>query len=381
MSMSIRNARTGAMLALRAVGWMLLTFITLSTLRVVWARDDAPAPRPQRASTAPPAPVIVRPLFVVELLDSLSVGQSGSDRYAARAATMEGQRYEQSVVTEVEPRHADGVATLTLLLGESFDLLRATVGRDDRDVMQGAGGVYCEVWGDDRLLYKSPVLLSRKRPTQVGGSPQNVRLSPAEIEVSLKGVSLLRLITRYASDVPQRGMNAGRAHGCVWGDLRLMPREGARALRTFDPVRDAVRTAAVRVTAAVIAARNAESNDSAARPPLRVGIAPLQAEGDVIDEAAVRSALLSLLASAHDGNGAIFSALSRRDEEKLTGGVAAANAPDATLSEAGRRAGADVVLAGELAASKEGRLELRAVDVRTGKRLASTTVALVFPGT
>jgi hypothetical protein len=324
--------------------------------------------------------VVTAPLYVAGMLDSLSVGQEGAGRYVARAATIEGQRYDRSVVTEVEPRHADGVTTLRLLLGSGFDLLRATVGRDDGYVGQGAGGAYFEVWGDDRLLYKSGIMLSRKRAVRVGGSPLNVRLAPEEIEVSVTGVSVLRLVTRYAGDVPQRGANAGRARGCVWGDVRLMPRTDVAPLRAFDPVRDAVRSAAVQVTAAVAAAREADPGEAAPRLPLRVGIAPLRTEGEPVDETAVRSALLSLLASARQGGSAVFTALSPRDQGKLPGGFAAGDDPDAALTEAGRHAGADVVVAGSLTATADGRVELRAVDVRTGRRLATAVAALVFPG-
>jgi hypothetical protein len=342
--------------------------------------EGRPNDRPTLAAAKQSVPVVVSPLFVSELIDSLSVGQAGASRYVAQAAMIEGQKYERSLMTEVDPRQANGIATLTLLLGSSFDVLRATIGRDDADFARGAGGVYFEVWGDDRLLYKSGVLLSRKHPIRVGGSPLNVRLAPEEVEVPVKGVNVLRLLTRYASDVSQRGSNAGRAHGCVWGDVRLMPRAGVASLRTFDPVRDAVRTAAVQVTAAVIAARDAEPGGAAPRGPLRVGITPLHAEGEPSDETAVRAALLTLLDAARRGGSPVFAALPRRDASKLTSGLTAGDDSDAALSEAGRRVGADMIVAGTFTATKDGQVELRAVDARTGKRLATAVVALVFPG-
>jgi hypothetical protein len=167
-----------------------------------------------------------------------------------------------------------------------------------------------------------------------------------------------------------------------------MPRAGAASsLRAFDPVRDALRTAAARVTSALIDAAPAPEGGTGARTanaPLRVGIAPLHIDGDSTDEAAVRDALRFLLSGARSSSGAVFAPLSRRDEGHLSGaaplpeGAGEAEA-DAALSAAGRQAGADIVVAGSLTAAKEGRLELRAVDVRTGKRLASAAVALVFP--
>jgi len=342
----------------------------------------APPVRCGQATSAAPVPVVIPPLFVDGLLDSLSVGQAGF-RYRAHPAMMEGQRYERSLVTDVEPGRTEGASTLTLLLGASFDVLRATVGREDSESAQGAGGVYCEIWGDDRLLYKSAVLVSRKHPVRIGGLTQGIRSAPEEVEVSLKGVDVLRLVTRYASDVRQQGREAGRARGCVWGDVRLMPRAGAASsLRAFDPVRDALRTAAARVTSAVIDAAPEGSTGAVRAPtPLRVGIMPLHIDGDSTDEVAVRDALRLLLSGARSGAGAVFAPLARRDEGRLAGALLPGGAAeaDAALSAAGRQAGADIVVAGSLTAAKDGRLELRAVDVRTGKQMASAAVALVFP--
>ena len=89
-------------------------------------------------------------------------------------------------------------SVLTYTLDGGYESLRATGGVDDSVGPQGS--VIYRVYGDDKLLYESPV--------QRGGD------EPLEIQVPIKGVLLLRLEVDFAD-------NGDAADHANWAAARL----------------------------------------------------------------------------------------------------------------------------------------------------------------
>jgi hypothetical protein len=285
-----------------------------------------------------------------------------------------GQRYEQSLLTEVSNvRPGEQVTTLTVLLNGAFDRIQATVGREEREAAKGNGYVYFEIWGDDRLLVKSDAIGALRSPGGLGGGPdQPVRRGNQDLEASLQGVLQLKLVTRYALDLPQRVRSMERARGCVWANPRLLPGVGYIGRRASDPLRDALRVALTRLTALTLV--RLQGGDAGLRLfPLPVGVAPLRptvaGTSETIPEPVVRAALQELLTEAQQNRKSLFRTLERKGARLLTETFPMSRAEtDETgaLVEAGRKAGAALVMTGSYTPGPEGRVSLYAVDTRTG---------------
>ena len=323
------------------------------------------------AATLPPPPVYVEDFF-----GSLSLAQSGNARYATRRTPMGGYRYEHSLVTEVtNQRPEERASTLTLFLAGRYETFFATVGRDDDAARNGPGAVAFEVWGDEKRLYQSPPLTaSRNRPRILSSAGTQVLHSPQELTVPVSGVRLLRLVTRYASDIPQSGNLANRAKGCAWGDARLTP--GKRG-RPDDALREALRAAAAQLTAR-LTALNLSGNLGSASKPLRVTIAPLSAASVLTQggefaapaEPTLRMALRLFLASARRGEEPLFVVSNARDEGRLPLlGAPRDDATDQVLMQAGQKIGVDIIITGVYDWSVAAPIALYAVEMREGKRI------------
>src|SRR5262249_21920480 len=124
--------------------------------------------------------------------------------------------------------------------------------------------------------------------------------------------------------------------------------------------------------------------------PLKLAAAPLRLEGPVVagpGEATLRGILTELLAGARRGGDILFAPVGRRESDRLARDFPARRPERAepeefqALTEAAKRANADIALTGTYApaaAGQAGRLTLMLLDVRSGMRLGGSTA--VLPG-
>ncbi|MDX1933555.1 MAG: NPCBM/NEW2 domain-containing protein [Capsulimonadales bacterium] len=335
---------------------------------------------------APLTPLPVRepvPIDLPAFLDGLSAGQSGYRKYESRTVTLADRRFERALVTEVANiRPGEQLSKLSVLLNGDFVRFRATVGREEREASRGRGYVYFEVWGDDRLLARTEATGALRSPVGIGTAEEPTRREPTELDVSTEGVLSLTLITRYASDLPQRGRDMDRARGCVWGNARLTPRPGYVGNRAGDPLRDALRLASARLIAGALAMSKADA-PGLRMPPYRIGVAPLRQVGGsregTVPEPVVRAVLEELLLAAQQGRGELFKSVDRKGARLLT----EAFRPDRPereegpeLTEVGRKAGATLVVTGSYTGGVGGRVLLMMWDTRTGRKYPSAEVTI-----
>lgn len=320
------------------------------------------------------------PVFATALLETLSAAQGGFGRFAARRISLGSFRYERSLVTEVSDDRPEGrVSSLTLLLAGKYNSFSATVGRDENEARGGTGAVVFEVWGDNKPLYQGqPMVALRNRPQIGGGLSGRVLRSPQELTISVAGVRVLRLVTRYADEIPQGGGVANRAKGCVWADARLTP---GKIGKPDDPARDALRTAALQLGGRLIAFNAAGDSAGEAGRPLRIAVAPLipassrgESQGGEFAasaEPSLRIALRDFLARTRRGGEPAFAAVNRRDEEKLTvPGALRGGGRDRALTDAASKIGADVVITGYFDWTDENPVALYALNVRDGRKIS-----------
>jgi hypothetical protein len=119
--------------------------------------------------------------------------QFQQDRSAAgRPLRLAGKTYARGLGTHSRTE-------VTYALDGGFETFAATLGLDD--AVGNSGSVIYRVYGDDRMLYESPVVR--------GGD------APIDLKLPLKGVLLLRLEVDYADG----GDAADQAN---WADARLL---------------------------------------------------------------------------------------------------------------------------------------------------------------
>jgi hypothetical protein len=308
--------------------------------------------------------------------------RTGFGRYASRSVVLEGRRCEKSLMTEVRNRPDESTVTLSVPLEKRFRRFRAYVGRDPAETAAGPGCAYFEVWGDERRLFLSMALRSPAHLVKVApGAGAKVRRLPQEIEVSVRGVETLRLVTRYADDFVQTAPQVERARGCVWGDPQLEPeKEPDRPTATVvtaggreAPIREVLRGSALRLAVATLG--TLEPNGPL---PLRMAVAPLRVQGRVLvgpNETILRTVLVELLTGARRGTDALFTLLERREGERFAQEFPSRRperaAPEevAALTEAARKRNADVVLTGTYfpaTAGQTARLTITLLNTRTG---------------
>lgn len=347
-----------------------------------------PLLRQRRRDAAPEEPVTV---YVDSLLRERSTRQKGYRPYTARAAVIEGQAYTRALVTEAgNARPDERSSTLTLKLDGRYERFQATVGRDDTDALRGAAFAAFEVWGDDKPLFRSaPIRSSRTLVRTAPGA--RTRRAPEEIEVSVRGVALLQLVTRYAAELTQQAAQPlGQARGCVWGDARLIAPSSQLLLSGGgdSALRDTLRLAALQVAGAAAAAKPQNG-----RLPMRLGVAPLyftpgSSSAGIPAEriAALRSLLEQQLLAARRGAAILFMPLTARQAAQATRALTVrGDQPEPTpaaIAATGRQVRADCVLLGTLSRAGDDRwtLLLRLVETQNAVVIATTETTMDMRG-
>lgn len=337
-----------------------------------------PPPRAAAASAATAAATAAEPVFLDQLLSRATV--QGDSTYSARVATIEGVSYPRSLVTEVG-RGGEGERTvaLSLRLDGRYERFTVTVGRDDLDATRGAGLAFFEVYADDKPLYRSAApLRSPRAPVRIAPGVA-VRNKPERLALDVRNVRTLRLVTRYAAEIPQEGPTSQRARGCVWGDARLTPLPGAVAGASpsppGDPLRDSLRLLALQAASSAAAGGAAASS-----APLRLLVAPPAAPrgapGGARRATEIAALLRDQVLAVRRGGVSLFRAPDSRQETAFSRAARSASSQDAAartaaLEAAARSAGGDILLVTSLLPPVSGtawRLEVRVVDLRAAAR-------------
>lgn len=326
-----------------------------------------------------------RPVYVDTMRGLISSRQEGFRPFVPVTAVMDNAVFPRSLTTEVsnnaDPR--DHTTTLTLRLDGRYDRLIATVGRDDRGHLNGPAYCYFEVWGDGRQLWKSEAIRSAVTPVLAGASASK-RKVPQELDVSVRGVLYLRLVTRYAREFSQQAPLVNRASGCIWGTPRLVPPPATtdRELIPDEDLRIAVQTAALRLSSRITGDAKYRG-----RLPLRLGIAPLRIEKGTLDlrvtaedETALRAVLSNQLFSVKQGFENVFDPLKPADSAGIAAALPAdgsARGSAASVSAIGRGFKADFVLFGALVRIASGwQIQVRLIETKKGDTVATETVSI-----
>jgi hypothetical protein len=321
-------------------------------------------------------------VYVDTLLDDPGTRQEGNERYRPLTVTLGVFRYQHSLMTAVgNARKTEQTSTLILRLDGKYQDFRATIGRDDSEAVGGPGHVYFEINADGRPLFKSLAIRSPRNVVEVT-PPANLRArsAPQEISVPIAGVTTLTLITRYASDLPQKAVpQIARAKGCVWGDARLIPLP-ATALKDA-ALRDTLREAILRLCGPLF---NPVSTEAVRPLPLKLAIPPLRVPRSprfIYDEATMRSLAEDYLAAARRGATPLFTLLSEKDAKKLASSHPASRGAAVEPVIAGaRKMGANVVLLGTVLPPGGGKpgwtLDLILADCAQGDTISSITAPL-----
>jgi len=313
------------------------------------------------------------PVFADTFLALPTTQQEAERPYRAQAATIDGTRYARALVTGVGATPAAvNTASLVLRLNGRYDWFEATVGRDDEEAGQGPGYVYYEIIGDGKTLYRSDRALRSSR-FLVKATPGNrTRKDAEDVRVSVRGVSHLQLVTRYALDLTQEAALVARARGCVWGDPRLtLAAVAATGSRTSvagqsasDPLRAALRVAALRLAASAADLSGPKTSETP-----RLGVVPFRLDrGATVSDTFLRAVVTDLLCAARRGDSALLAVASARDQNRLSAALPpTGTAPSVRqIADAARRANMDIALTGAL--TETGgvwRLEMRFIDVRS----------------
>lgn len=158
----------------------------------------------------------------------------GAERYRLSRAVFAGRAHPGALVVNLSLTRRDGrAASLEVPLERVYERLTATLARDDVAAARGPGAAHFELYADGRMVFRTAApLLSPSTPvrTPVGA---RVRTAPERIDVPLRGVRRLELVTRYALDVSQEAPGVAEALGCVWADVLLYA-----ALPAAEPARD-----------------------------------------------------------------------------------------------------------------------------------------------
>ncbi|HVK01846.1 MAG TPA: NPCBM/NEW2 domain-containing protein [Armatimonadaceae bacterium] len=313
----------------------------------------------------------------------------GDKPYRSRAAKIDGVSYPRSLVVEVEAgrgRTAEeeqrAASRLSIPLDGRYERFAVTVGRDDTDSERGGGLALFEILADDRPIYRSPLMRSSRTAVRVPPGV-TVRASPDRLDLDVRRVRTLHLVTRFASDIPQEGTMVRWARGCVWGDARLYGGGAPPPAAPLDPVRDAVRLAALRAAAAILAPTTPAR--PAARFPVRLAIAPLSAPRDFPGGGRRADEITRLLreqtVAVRRGGAPVFAALDRAQESRFRRGLHEGDAASRAHAAA-RNVGAGALLVPTLVPPSGGepwRLELRLTRLYSGapNSPASTTAITV----
>ena len=321
-------------------------------------------------------------IYVDTLLNLPGTQWSGNERYVTLRAMMNGVLYNRSVTTNVSRNDDPGrqYSTLTIELNAKCDRFQATVGREDTRQLRGPGYCVFEVYGDGQRLFRSEAIRSNLTPVRVDSIGVK-RNAPQEVDVSVRGVRTLQLKTRYASEFSQQARFVDRAEGCVWGQARLtLTGSDVSGEFTEGPIRDALRSAAIRVTSAFPAL-------SKEAKPLRLGIAGLRlpkngepgaGRGDA--EEKLRALVADTVFGMHRDGKASVAPLPAADAKALgaalSGESAARDNAQAALAIA-RGFHADLLLFGAMAAKPNGgKVTMRLIDVKTGKTLSEVVTPM-----
>ncbi|WP_395094591.1 NPCBM/NEW2 domain-containing protein [Armatimonas sp.] len=199
-------------------------------------------------------------VWLESLFKAPGVRYDGNLVFSPRKVLVNGKRFEHGMSADVkdDPMGPGEICGMTIPVQGKFLRFQAMVGRDDDEAKLGTGYCYFEVYGDNKLLFRSDAIRSTLYPvlTDEGGAK---RTRPQPVDLEIKGVRLLRLIVRYANDFKQTGTFAAgptgdhvkRAAGCIWYDSKLISGAGA----TLDTARLKERDERIR-TAAQLAARS-----------------------------------------------------------------------------------------------------------------------------
>lgn len=308
------------------------------------------------------------------LADTTLVRPAGPAPLEARAGLLNGRIAQRALWMAPDGlKPADAVASVTVRLNRAYARFRSLVGRDDAQEGNGMAPAYFEVWGDGSLLFRSAPLCARNAPRDVAVAGARIGREPREIDVSVRGMTSMRLVARYAVDTGNGSDARQFARGCVWAAARLLPAEPDPAGDRVVALRARMREAVARVAARVV------SVAGEAVPPLRLPLSLFVAptpvtQGDTGTDDPVRAALEDLLPLAQTGGGApVFSVKNRgrRRGRKLK----ADDPSDSALRDEARRIGADYLLQVTLETTTERdtgiRYTIRIRDARDGTPLVA----------
>ncbi|MES2461731.1 MAG: NPCBM/NEW2 domain-containing protein [Armatimonadota bacterium] len=174
-------------------------------------------------------------VFLDEIIKARSTRRSGFAPYRSTVATIGGEVFRRSLITEVGGvKPSDTLSVVTLKIDGKYERFQATVGRSDEEARNGPAYAYFEVWGDGTCFFRSTAIRSANNMVTVP-SGATVRKTPQTINITVRGTKTLQLVTRYASTIDQQAPDVTRANGCVWGDPRLLTAVASTAPVTNNP--------------------------------------------------------------------------------------------------------------------------------------------------
>lgn len=341
----------------------------------------APGAQAQRTPAPPPQ---FRPVYVDTLLQMPTTQQTGNSPFRPVTATLDGVNYGRSLLTEVNNNATatSQYASLTISLNNKFERFQVTVGRDDTLAARGPGYCFFEVYADGKRVFRSMALRSALTPVKTGvrGGPK--ASAPQRIDISVRGVRSLRLLTRYALEFSQEARYVNRAMGCVWGAPRLIFASDAppEVVVQNAGVRQAVREAAQRLAGTVA---NLPAYKGRAEP-FQVGVTPLRVDPNPpADEPAVRALIANELGAQRRAEKRILEPLLPSDAAALAAALpigGSARLSPGSVAAIGRGNRADFVILGALTRTA-GRWQilLRLIETKDGAVIEQVTVAV--PGT
>lgn len=320
-------------------------------------------------------------VYVASLLDQPGTVFFGNCRYTGATAYFDGEQQPNSIVTEV----LNGIAAqrvnsmLTLDLGRRFERFTALVGRDDKLAVQGPAFCIFEVHADGVRVFRSDAIRSPMVSVNTDGSGFPKRRAPQQIDVSVRGVKSLRLITRYANEFTQSARNVHRASGCVWSGAQLVARTAVELGQQVGsgPLRDALRKAIVLILEAV--------PPPSARDPLKVGIPPVQIDNGGTSplqagetEIVLRNDLTAQVTNIRRSGRAKLVAMTGPDAEALAAALPAdgpARGNAAAVAAVARGLKADLIIFSSLkSVGTQWRVTLRLIETTKGNLLKEATV-------
>jgi hypothetical protein len=338
---------------------------------------------PVRAQTNPSAAAApqYRPYPVDVLVAAPTTQMTGNTAFQPRQATMNGVQYARSLVTEVNNNATatQQFSSMTIDIGGRFSRFQVTVGRDDALAARGPGYAVFEVWGDGRRLFRSYALRSAMTTVQTGPGGGTKSQVPQKIDISVRGIRSLRLLTRYALEFSQQARYVNRAMGCVWGNPMLIfaPDAPPELVITHAGVKMAVREAAERLAGSV---SNSPRYKDPKSWPLRVGVTPLRVDpGPPADEPAVRALIAKELSAVRRGREQqVLTPLSQADHASLAAALpvgGSARLSGESVAAIGRGVKADFVALGALIQTAgRWQVQVRLIETKQGGLLEQVTV-------